>query len=130
MARATNYRDKPHARIYAAWRDLPVWEMMDAQSKALLVEMLTIYRPQNPIIEMSDRKAANLIPCSRSKAADALRMLEALGWIRVERVGAACQRGHKRRSSAYRLTCLMFHDLPATEDYLRYVREGSKRQLL
>ena len=127
MTRATKLRDKPHARVYAAWRDLPVWEMMDAQSKALLVEMLMMYRPQEPLIEMSDRKAAALVPCSRSKAADALRLLESLGWIRVERVGAACQRGHKRRSSAYRLTCLMFHDLPATQDYLKYARQASQR---
>jgi DNA-binding transcriptional regulator YhcF (GntR family) len=120
MPRATKLRDKPHARIYHYWLELPAWQTLSAQGKALLIIMSAIYRPTMPVISMTDRTAAALIPCSRATAAKVLAELEDKGWIRVERVGARCKAGEKRRGSAFRLTTQPFIDEPASNDYRRW----------
>ena len=40
MAKATNFRDGPHARIYAHWRQYPAWRALSLASRALLVEII------------------------------------------------------------------------------------------
>jgi hypothetical protein len=101
MAKATNLRDRPHARIYAHWRNYPAWRALSLVSRALLAEILMEYRPGlNGKLEWSCRKAAQAIGVSKDRAARALTQLELLGWLTVERVG-----GFKSRNAArYALT--------------------------
>jgi hypothetical protein len=120
MPRATSQRDKPHARIYADWRSLPAWLSLSPYAKALLVEMTLSYRPNTPLIEMTDRTAASLIQCARATAANALAELEEKGWISVERVGARCAAGAKRRGSAFRLNTQPFYSEPPSEAFKRW----------
>jgi hypothetical protein len=88
MAKATNLRDRPHARIYAHWRAYPAWRALSLASRALLVEILMEYRPgSNGRLEWSCRKAAQTIRVSKDRGARALTQLELLGWLTVERVG-------------------------------------------
>jgi hypothetical protein len=87
MAKATNLRDRPHARIYAHWRQYPAWRALSLASRALLVEILMEYRPGlNGRLEWSCRKAGQTINVSKDRAARALTQLELLGWLKVERV--------------------------------------------
>ena len=87
MAKATNLRDRAHARIYAHWRQYPAWRALSLASRALLVEIMLEYRPgQNGCLEWSCRKAARAIGVSKDRAARALTQLELLGWLKVERV--------------------------------------------
>jgi hypothetical protein len=109
MPLATKLRDKPHLRFYAEWKDLPAWKTLDAFAKALLIEIMTAYHPHKPLIEMSGHKASKLIPCSREK-----------GWIKVEVVGASCEKGQKRRVSSYKLTSQSFQNQSATKEFERW----------
>jgi hypothetical protein len=87
MAKATNLRDRPHARIYAHWRQYPTWRALSLVSRALLVEIMLEYRPgSNGRLEWSCRKAAQTIGVSKDSGARALTQLELLGWLKVERV--------------------------------------------
>jgi hypothetical protein len=120
MPLATKLRDKPHLRFYAEWKDLPAWKTLDAFAKALLIEIMTAYHPHKPLIEMSGHKASKLIPCSREKAGAALIELEKKGWIKVEVVGASCEKGQKRRVSSYKLTSQSFQNQSATKEFERW----------
>ena len=120
MPRATKLRDKSHARVYSEWLQLPAWLTLSPYAKALLIQMLASYRPSMQTIEMTDRAASVAIPCARATAAKALAELEEKGWIKVERVGARCSLGAKRRGSAFRLTGQPFYFEPASEDFKRW----------
>jgi Transcriptional regulators len=109
MALATKHRDKPHARIYAEWMLLPAWRTLDCHARALIVELLTRYRPtdENHII-LSDRKAATMLNCARPTAAKAIAQLVERGWLEIERVGS--MKGPRcKRGSAYALTAQPAH---------------------
>ncbi|MBV1701715.1 MAG: helix-turn-helix domain-containing protein [Hyphomicrobiales bacterium] len=96
--------DKPHGRIYATWMQLPAWREMSCFSRALLVELVTKYRPTTEnLFALSDRQVADMLNCSRPTAAKTLTELEDRGWIEVERVGKMTGERAKR-SSAYSLT--------------------------
>jgi hypothetical protein len=104
MAKATNLRDRAHARIYAHWRQYPAWQALSLASRALLVEILMEYRPgSNGRLEWSCRKAAQAIGVSKDTAARALTQLELLGWLKVERVSH-----FGRRNSPARYALTMF----------------------
>ena len=97
-------RDRSHARIYKHWLELPAWQTLTCQARALIVELLARYLPESPNhFELSDRTVAGLLSCARPTAAQALRDLEDRGWISVVRVGRIY--GPKaRRASVYALT--------------------------
>jgi hypothetical protein len=76
MAKASNFRDRPHARIYAHWRAYPAWRALSLAARALLVEILLEYRPgSNGRLQWSCRKAAKAIGVSKDRAARALGSL-------------------------------------------------------
>lgn len=114
-------RDRPHARIYRHWMDLPSWTTLTPLAQSLIVNLMTRYRPQEPnLFEISDRTATTLARCSRNTASKALAELEDRGWLRVVRVGR--MRGPKaKRASAYALTAFPEEvDMPAAKDFLRW----------
>lgn len=113
--------DRPHARIYFAWMDLPAWTTLTPVAQALLVNLLTRYRPLEPnAFEISDRTATDLVSCARNTASKALADLVDRGWLRVVRVGRI--RGPKaRRASVYALTAFPEEmGMPAAKDFLRW----------
>ena len=88
MARATQFRDRRHARIYAAWLTLPAWRALSGDAVKLLAFMLANYRPgENGLNDFSARQAGEAIGKAKSQGARALNELEACGWIAVVRVG-------------------------------------------
>jgi hypothetical protein len=102
LARATNLRDRSHARIYAHWRSYPAWRALSLVSRALLVEILLEYRPGlNGRLEWSCRKAAHAIGVSKDSAARALTQLELLGWLTVER---SARFGRRNSPARYAVT--------------------------
>jgi DNA-binding transcriptional MocR family regulator len=121
-------RDKPHARIYRHWLDLPSWTTLTAVAQSLIVNLMASYRPQEPNrFEISDRAATALVRCSRNTAAKAMAELEDRGWLRVIRVGR--MRGPKaKRASVYVLTAFP-EDIsnPATKDFLRWQPQPIQR---
>ena len=115
----SQYWDKPHARIYAEWRTLPAWKMMNCFARSLIVELHTAYRPtEENLIVLSDRRAASLINCSRPTAVKAVAKLEECGWLEVERVGRMTG-AKEKRSNAYSLTA-----------FPRYIGEAPKKAFL
>lgn len=113
--------DQPHARIYRHWMDLPAWTTLTPVAQALIVNLLTRYRPQEPNrFQVSDRTATELVRCSRNTASKALAELEDRGWLRVARVGRMS--GPKaKRASVYSVTAFPA-DIgeAATKDFLRW----------
>jgi hypothetical protein len=102
MAKATNFRDRPHARIYAHWRTYPAWRALTLAARALLVEILLEYRPGlNGRLEWSCRKAGTTIGVSKDRAARALTQLELLGRLKVER---PAKFGRRNAPARYALT--------------------------
>ncbi len=97
--------DKPHARIYRRWMDLPAWYTLRNASKALLAELLTRYRPMEPNrFELSQRTVARVAGCARNTAALVLEELEDRGWIASVRVGTGTRGPRASRSPVYMLT--------------------------
>src|SRR5271155_4130398 len=102
MAKATNLRDRAHARIYAHWRQYPAWQILSLAARALLTEILLEYRPgSNGRLEWSCRKAGRAVGISKDSAARALTELESLGWLKVERVALF---GRRNTPASYALT--------------------------
>ena len=102
MATATKFRDRPHARVYAHWRQFPAWALLSLVARALLVEILMEYRPgANGRLAWSCRKAARSISVSKDRAARALIELEMKGWLTVERVANF---GRRNLPAEYALT--------------------------
>jgi len=97
-------RNMPHGRIFAHWMPLPAWRQLTCPERALLVELITRYRPtMENLFSLSDRQIAAMLNCSRSTAAKAIARLEECGWVEVERIGK--MRGTRdKRASAYSLT--------------------------
>jgi len=121
MALATKHRDKPHARIYAEWMHLPAWREMDCHARALIVELLTRYRPtdQNYIV-LSDRRAADMLNCARPTAARAVARLVECRWLEIERIGRMDGPAGKR-GSAYSLSMQPQHaGMRATMAFLQW----------
>jgi hypothetical protein len=113
--------DKPHARIYSEWMDLPAWNTLTPVAQALLVNIMTRYRPLDAnAFEISDRTAATLVRASRNTAAKALADLEDRGWLRVVHVGRIW--GPKaKRASIYSLTMWPGEvGEPPTKNYLAW----------
>ena len=120
MAAPFKTRDKSHARIYGHWEYLPAWNVLSVYGRAVLTVMLMDYRNGQNFIIMSDAMAARRANCSRTTAAKAIEDLQALGWIKVARVGK--MRGcRSKRASAYYLTLYPEEiGIPATHDYKRW----------
>jgi hypothetical protein len=98
MARATQFRDRRHARIYADWLTLPAWRALSGDGVKLLAFMLAQYRQgENGLTDFSVRQAGKVIGKSKSEGARALNELEACGWISVERVGKFQSRNNPSR---------------------------------
>ena len=88
MARATQFRDRRHARIYAEWLNLPAWQHLSGDGTKLLIYLLARFlAANNGLTDFSARQAGEAIGKSKSQGARALNELEALGWISVVRVG-------------------------------------------
>jgi len=88
MARATKFRDRRHARIYATWLVLPAWRCLSGDASRLLIHMLAQFMPgNNGLTDFSARVAGEAIGRSKSEGARALAELEEKGWITVCRVG-------------------------------------------
>jgi hypothetical protein len=114
-------RDKPHARIYREWVELPAWTSLPAVSRVLLIELMVRYSPNSAnAFEVSDQSAAFLARCARGTARKALETLEDSGWIKCIRVGRMI--GPKaKRAAVYRLTFKAADaGTPATNDFLRW----------
>jgi len=102
MAKATRLTDRPHARIYAHWRNYPAWQTLSLAARALLVEIMLEYRPgQNGRLQWSCRKAGQTIGVSKDRSARSLTQLELLGWLKVERVARF---GRRNAPANYALT--------------------------
>lgn len=114
-------KDKPHARIYRDWMDLPSWRTLSPEAVKLLVEMLASYRPHEPNrFQISGRLAADTIKCSRATAAKALEELEDRGWIKVEAFGRITG-PRPNRAACYSLTRYPTSDgRPASKAFLRW----------
>jgi hypothetical protein len=118
MPRAT---DKPHARIYRSWLDLPAWKTLGSDARALIVDLFARYRPMEAnAFEISDRTVTTLVNCSRRTGSKALSDLVDRGWLSVVRVGRI--RGPKaKRASVYALTWYPLDAASsATKDFLRW----------
>jgi hypothetical protein len=132
MHKATKYADRPHARIYQHWLDLPAWKAMRGEAQLLLVHMLAEFRPSmNSRLEWPLTRVQEVLRCSRSTASESLVDLEKNGWIKVCRVGRF---SGSRKPSLYRLTMFgsEIEDLPKTEEFLRTrnpPRPGRKKNL-
>ena len=88
MARASQFRDRRHARIYAHWLRLPAWRGLSGDGVKLLIHMLAHYQPgENGLNDFSARQAGEAIGKSKTQGARALNELENTGWISVCRVG-------------------------------------------
>jgi Helix-turn-helix domain len=102
MAKATKFKDRPHARIYSHWRRWPAWALLSLAARALLVEILLEYRPgNNGRLSWPCRRAASAIGVSKDTASRALKELELKGWLTVERVALF---GRRRTPAEYALT--------------------------
>lgn len=102
MAKATNLRDRSHARIYSHWRRYPAWTSLSLAARALLVEILLEYRPgNNGRLSWPCRRAAGTIGVGKDTASRALTELELKGWLTVERVALF---GRRTTSAEYALT--------------------------
>lgn len=102
MAKATKFRDRSHARIYAHWRRYPAWQRLSLAARALLTEIMLEYGGRdNGRLEWSCRKAGQAIGVSKDRAARALTQLELLGWLTVERVSKF---GNRNAPARYALT--------------------------
>src|SRR4051794_2389270 len=98
--------DRPHARVYADWLDLPAFRALSSPAVNLLVHILARHRPgENGRLNWSVRRAADALKASKTTAARALDELEQHGWLACTAVGRF---GCRSRSSRYRLT--MFPD--------------------
>jgi hypothetical protein len=126
MATATKYRDRPHARIYYAWLELPAWRAASIAARNLIVEMLARYRPgENGRLEWSVRRVAEVLGVSKSTASAALIELETIGWIEVTRAGSFSRKG---RASLYALA-MFTNDVtgePATRTFERWRPDGNR----
>ena len=81
------YRDRSHARIYAAWVDLPAWRTLSLPARCLLFEMLVRFRPgANGQLAWPARRVGEVLNVSKATGARALIELENAGWIEVETV--------------------------------------------
>lgn len=106
MKSPANSRERPHARLYAHWRDYPAWKYLSPAARSLLIEILMDYRPgKNGYLRWSLRRAAEAANIGKASAATALEELEACGWITCERIGGL---GRGKGGSEYALT--MFHN--------------------
>lgn len=130
MAAATKFRDRPHARVYAHWRNLPAWALLSLVARSLLVEILMEYRPgANGRLAWSCRKAARSICVSKDRAARALIELEMKGWLTVERVANF---GRRNLPAEYALT-MYANDVtgaPASFAFEAWAPTGSPLQSL
>jgi hypothetical protein len=126
MAAATKFHDRPHARIYSAWLELPAWHEVSLAARCLLVEMLGRYRPgENGKLEWSIRRVAEVLGVSKSTASAALIELETIGWIEVTRAGSFSRKG---RASHYALA-MFTNDVtgePATRTFERWRPDGTR----
>lgn len=126
MAAATKYRDRPHARIYSAWVELPAWREASLAARCLLVEMLARYRPgENGRLEWSVRRVAEVLGVSKTTASAVLVELETIGWIVVMRTGSF---SGKSRASLYALA-MYINDVtgePAARAFERWRPDGSR----
>jgi hypothetical protein len=126
MPAATKYRDRPHARIYCAWLELPAWRELSLAARGLLVEMIAWYRPgENGRLEWSVRRVAEVLRASKSTASAALIELETIGWIEVMRAGSFSRKG---RASLYALA-MYTNDVtgePATRAFERWRPDGDR----
>jgi hypothetical protein len=121
-------RDKPHARIYRNFMDLPAWTTLNSHATRLLIELLGRYRPQEPNqFEISDRTASKLIGCARNTARKALEQLEDRGWIKVISIGKI-KGPRAARASVYALTHYPLSVCePALKSYLKWKPEPIQR---
>jgi DNA-binding transcriptional MocR family regulator len=126
MPAATKYRDRPHARIYFGWVELPAWREASLAARCLLVEMLARYRPgDNGKLEWSVRRVAEVLGVSKSTASAVLIELETIGWIEVTRAGGFLKKG---RASLYALG-MYTNDVtgePPTRAFERWRPDGSR----
>jgi hypothetical protein len=126
MPAANKYRDRPHARIYSAWLELPAWRELSLAARCLLVEMIAWYRPgENGRLEWSVRRVAEVLRVSKSTASVALIELETIGWIEVTRAGSFSRKG---RASRYALA-MYANDVtgePATHTFERWRPDGTR----
>lgn len=106
MTRATRDRAPSHARVYSRWLELPTWQALSPEARALLVEILARYRPgENGRLAWPVRRAGEVLGVSKSTAARALTELERNGWLAVARNAAF---GGRARPALYALA--MFVD--------------------
>jgi len=126
MTTATKYRDRPHARIYSAWVELPAWREASLAARCLLVEMLARYRPgENGRLEWPVRRVAEVLRISKTTAGQVLIELETIGWIVVMRAGSF---SGKSRASLYALA-MYTNDVtgePPTRAFERWRPDGSR----
>ncbi len=102
MAKSFYARDRPHARIYSHWDELPAWRYLSPAARCLLVAMLMAYRPgQNGLQSWSLNRIAKAVGSGRATAATALEELESSGWITCEWIGGF---GRTNRGSQFALT--------------------------
>lgn len=100
------------------------WEMLDCEAfqhlsdkaaRALMVLMRQHNGRNNGEIVAATRWMAERMGCCQRKAANAIRELVALGFVRVTREGSF---DAKNLPAVYALTCYPCGDVPATKDYL------------
>lgn len=126
MPKASQYKDRSHARIYSAWLELPAWRAASIAARCLIVEMMGRYRPgENGKLAWPIRRVASVLGVSKSTASLVLTELETLGWIEVTRVGS-----FSRKSAASCYALAMFaNDItgdPVTKAFERWRPDGSR----
>lgn len=128
MARATNHRSRPHARIFHHWLGLPTWRCLSPDARSLLVEMLAEYRPgTNGNLVWPCRRVADALGVSKATASRALTSLERNGWIKVTKV---TKFGGSPKPANYSLTTYLndFTGEPATCDFENLPGEAMEKR--
>lgn len=118
-------RDRPHARVYHYWLNLPAWATMSVHAKCLLIELLARYRPDEPnSFPLPNAEAARWLACAPNTAARAIAELTERGWIVIERRGT--MRGS--RSARCRVVSLAAYPsdtrVACMDDVLRWRADG------
>lgn len=132
MSKYTNKhgREKPHARIYTEWMDLPAWRELSCQARALIVELTARYRPNGPdsnVVPLTSRSVAAMVGCGREKASEAIDELEERGWIVAHSVGLQMSGPLHKRAPRYALsTCSPDGKTPAEVGFYSYMPHASR----
>lgn len=112
-----------HVRLYHWMMQTAAWKSLNANQRAIYVEIAARYNgSNNGRIHFSTREAASALAISRATAARDLAMLQECGFIVAVTRGGFNVKDKQRQATEWRLTeynCDVTHALP-TKDFARW----------